>query len=374
MRVAIDGRTLQAKPPGGVGRSLAALVDGMAGSIAIDLLVDRRLPDPEPGARWVRQQPPTAADRGVEVHRLGAPAGGGAPWLQWAAPRWLRKGKAELFHCPFYGLPFQQPVPMVVSIFDLSFQSHPEWFSSRQRAAFVLQAAHAVRTARVVFTGSEHVAGEIEAHLGVDRSRLAVAPPEPSPAFRSAVERNAADPGRLTSPGRPYLLALGGATRRRLAVAVAAWLEARRRGADLDLVVVGMERPAEQHEGLRWAGAVDDREWADLLGGARAFLYPTAYEGFGLPALEAALAGTPVVAAPVGALPEVLGDAAAWVDRPSTTPMADAVCELATDPARRDEISQASILQAQTWTRRAGGPTGAVAVTLAGYRAALEKS
>lgn len=370
MRVAVDGRTLQARPPGGVGRSLSALVEGMAGSIAIDLLLDRRLPDPDPVGDGARE-PAGGGGRGVEVHRLRAPTPGGSAWLQWAAPRWLSGGGAELFHCPFYGLPYRQPVPMVVSIYDLSFQSHPEWFSSRQRAAFVLQAAHAVRTARVVFTGSEHVAGAIEAHLGVPRSRVLVVPPEPSPAFRAAVADDTHPP---TAGGRPYVLAMGGAIRRRLPVAVAAWAEARRRGSDLDLVVVGVEAPPGHQEGLRWAGAVDDGEWARLLGGATAFLYPTAYEGFGLPALEAALAGVPVVAAPVGALPEVLGDDAVWVDRPTTAPMADAVRGLVADPARRDRISQASRLRAQTWIRRAAGPTGAVPVTLAGYRAALEGS
>ena len=370
MRVALDGRTLQSQPPGGVGRSLAALVGGLSAQLDLDVLLDARLPDPTPES--LGDADGNQSGRGTPTwHRLRAPVGGGASWLQWAVPRWLREHAVDLFHCPFYGLPYRQPVPMVVTIYDLSFQSNPEWFSARQRAVFSAQAAHAARTARVVFTGSAHVAEDIEAHLGVGPRRVRVAPPQPSPGFVHAVESRSAGSSPPESDHWPYLVTLGGAPRRRLAVAVAAWQEARRQGSQLDLVVVGTEAPPTQSEGLRWAGAVSDQEWARWLGGAVAFVYSTAYEGFGLPALEAALAGTPVIAAPVGAMREVLGEAAAWVPRPAARPLAEAIRAMEDDADERARLAVGGRERARYWMERAESPTGALATTLAGYAAAV---
>ena len=363
MRVAIDGRTLQAEPLGGVGRALLALLGRLAPLTSgpepasplesIDLLLDDRL------------RAPARLPAGVEVHRLRAPTGTGAAWLQWAAPRWLRQHRVDLFHCPFYGLPYRQPVPMVVTIYDLSFQRHPEWFGPRRRSAFLLQATHAARTARFVLTGSHHVAADIETTLDVDRARIVVAAPEVAPGFARA-GAGAGAAGGMT-PRRPYVVALGGAARRRLPVAVAGWAEATSLGLAADLVVVGTERPAVLGAGVSWLGPVGDEEWAALLAGAEAFVYPTAYEGFGLPALEAATAGTPVICAAVGALPEVLDEAAVWIDRPAAGPVAEALLRIGADPAYRAERSAAGRGRAAELAARADGPEGAATVTLAAY-------
>lgn len=360
MKAAIDARTLQSKPLGGVGRALAALLARIApgqaggpnGIEELHLLLDDRLPAPAP-------LPP-----GALVHRLRAPGPGGMAWLQWAAPRWLAGHRVDVFHCPFYGLPYRQPVPMVVTIYDLSFQRHPEWFSRRRRAAFLLQSGHAARTAAVVLTGSEQVAADIETVLGVEPARIRVAAPELPTGFADLAAR-----ARPAGAGQ-YVLALGGAERRRLPVAVAAWQQARRRGLEAGLVVVGTEAPPPGPEGIRWVGPVGDEEWAGLLAGAQAFVYPTAYEGFGLPALEAAAAGAPVVCAAVGALGEVLGDAPAWVDRPAAGPVADALLRIGTDPDYRRQRSEAGQYRAAELAHRAEGPEGAAAVTVAAYRRA----
>lgn len=390
LAVAVDGRSLQSVPVGGVGRAVRTTLAGLAGAPAahglgaIHLLVDDRGPA-------VPDLPP-----GITVHRLRAPVPGGAIWLQAAVPRWLSRHRVDVFHCPFYGLPYRQPVPMVVSIYDVSFRHFPEWFTRRRRAAFLLQAAQAARGAAVVLTGSAHVASEVVRHLGVAPDRVAIAPPAPDRAFLDAGAGSAPGRARLqpgppwrapgpgpvgdappeagkeTSPPRPYVVALGGAARRRLPVAVGAWSDARDLGLDIDLVVVGTEAPATAGAvpGLRWAGPLGDTDMAGLLAGAAAFVYPTAYEGFGLPALEAAAAGTPVVSAPVGALPEVLGDAAAWVTRPARRPLAEALVELLGDAGRQRRLSEAGRARARCWAARAGGPEGAAAVTAAAYRRA----
>ena len=353
MRIAVDGRTLQSRPLGGVGRVVAGVLGSLPGALGdvgldvsgVDVLTDARLPAPE-----VATVPPP-----VEIHRLASLAPGRGPaWLQVTVPRWLNAQRTardlRLFHCPFYGLPYRQPVPMAVSLYDLTFIDHPEWFPPVSRAVFRAQARHAARTARVVLTGSDAVAGAIAETLGVGRDRVVVARPAVDPLFLDAGSGRRS--GRAASSWRRgYLVAMGGAARRNLGVAVEAWRAARRAGAEVELVVVGPVGSAERRalksdEGLHLAGVVADGELARLLAGAVAFLYPTAYEGFGLPAAEAAAAGAPVICAPVGALREVLGQAAEWCDPtpsgPSVEAVAGAILRLLHDPDRAARIGCAA--------------------------------
>ena len=369
MRVAVDGRTLQSRPPGGIGRVVRGVLPTLPAALrevgvdvsGVDVLTDSRLPAPEGDVTW--------ADVDVRsVHTLVP--GRGPAWLQWAAPRWLATHRdsddVRLFHGPFYGLPYRQPVPMVVSLYDLTFLDHPDWFRPSTRAAFRAQARHAARTARVVITGSEEVAGKISASLGVGRDRVVVARPAVDPVFLAA-GRDRRSARAASSWGRGYVVALGGAPRRNLVVAVQSWRAARRAGAELELVVVGPltsteRRLAGHDEGLHLAGPVGDEELARLLAGSLALLYPTAYEGFGLPAAEAAAAATPVICAPVGALPDVLGEAAEWCDPtpsgPSVEAAAGAILRLLNHPERAARIGCAA------HDRMAAAPTHADAARL----------
>jgi glycosyltransferase involved in cell wall biosynthesis len=290
-RVALDVRWMQQTPRGGVGRALANLLSRLAKEVELHLLTDARGP---------------ALRTGLPEHALPTPwPGRAAGWLQWSAPRWLA-GFDGVFHCPWYGLPYRHPVPMVATLYDLTFEHRPEWFPAVQRQVFRRQARHAARIATAVLTGSEHVRRDIVATYRVDPDRVLVAPPGADPVFAPDLDPRAVLGGLAVTA--PYVVALGGAERRNLGLAVAAWARVPDAGP---LVVVGPEAPPAR-PGVVAAGALADAQWAALLSGAAAFLYPTAYEGFGMPALEALAAGTPVVCARVGALPEVLGECASW--------------------------------------------------------------
>ena len=161
------------------------------------------------------------------------------------------------------------------------------------------------------------------------------------------------------------MVALGGAARRNLPVAVAAWRLARQQGSDVTLVVVGKE-PFPEEPGLIHAGVVSDPEWAALLAGSTAFLYPTEYEGYGMPAREAIASGTVVVAAPVASLPEVLADAASWAEAPTAPDLSRALIAVLTDDAGRSGRRAASLAQAAALP----GWEHAAAVHLEAYRIA----
>jgi alpha-1,3-rhamnosyl/mannosyltransferase len=95
-------------------------------------------------------------------------------------------------------------------------------------------------------------------------------------------------------------------------------------------------------------GYLEDELWATLLAGAQALCYPTRYEGFGLPALEAAASGTPVVCAPVASLPEVLGSAGCWAEEPSAEAMAAVLVRLLSDRHWHAERREAGVERART--------------------------
>jgi glycosyltransferase involved in cell wall biosynthesis len=359
-RVAIDGRTLQDRPLGGVGRSVLGQLPDLAAAVSLDVLVDSRMPEP------------VGVPAGVPVHSLRGPLSErGAAWLQLAAPRWLR-GFRGLFHCPFYGLPYHQPVPMVVTMHDLSFEFAPQWFPRQNRFVFQRQARYAARTARRILAHSEHVRAMVIERYGrygvTEDAVLAVHMPvdpqfvTPAPDWEETV-------ARLGLTG-PYVVAIGGAQRRRLATAIAAWQQAcRASGADpieLPLVVIGTERPSPA-DGLVYVGTLDDGAWSAVLRGAVAFCYATAYEGFGLPAAEAAASGTPIACARVGSLPELLGDAAAWSEDESAQALGAALARLLGDPALAARLASAGVGRAMalpSWSDVA-------AVTLRAYREAL---
>lgn len=331
MKVALDARTMQVIPTGGIGRILANLIPHLRPSVELVLLLDAGRP---------------GLDIDVEQVALPTPLDtANASWLQWSAARWLRQFDG-VFHCPFYGLPFRCPVPGVVTLHDLSYEHFPKMFTRRQGVSFRVQSRHAAKTAAAILADSEFVKSDIVSTYNVDPREVLVAPPGVDRVFTPEADPSA-ELTRL-SVRRPYVVALGGAARRNLTLAIEAWDAAT---SQHDLVVVGTEDPG-QRPGLHWAGPVDDVSWAGLLAGAEAFLYPTSYEGFGMPGLEALGAGVPVVATRNSALPEVLGDAPAWADDLTIDDLARALVTVLDDAAEREArraASRARALAAPGW-------------------------
>lgn len=353
MRVLVDARSMQSSPLGGVGRALRDVLAYIAGDpdaadIELSLLTNKRFPSP---------------DTRLRAHPAGF-VGPKAAWLQAAAPFAIRRIAPDVFHCPWYALPYWLPAPGVVTLHDLTFE-HDEPFMSRpRRTTFRAQARHAARVAKAVLTVSEHVKADIEARYGVPPDRILLAPPGLDPIFRpEAADHQDSVIPEITAP---YLLALGGALRRNARLAVASWRLVRRQH-DIDLVVMG-ETGLAPEKGLHVLPGLRDDAWAALMARATAFVYPTKYEGFGLPGLEALASGTPVVAAPVAALPEVLGDAAEWSTELTAESIAASISRLLADRERAAALRIAGLRHAAS--RRGWGRTAKAYV--ASYRMALE--
>jgi glycosyltransferase involved in cell wall biosynthesis len=359
--VAIDGRRLQERPFGGVGRWLANIVPHLAAQAEIVLLTDAGRPPAAfvlPGGGIVAEAPLWLPARAPEV-----------VWIQTSVARWLRRFPG-VFHGTFNQLPLAWRGPSVVTLHDLASRDHPEDFTASpgKRLVWNAQLRQAAHQAGAIQTDSEYIRQAVLAAYGGDADRVVVAAPSVDPLFHP--DRAFAGHALASSlgVGGSYVVAVGGARRRGLAVAVEAWAAARRRGATEDLVVVGTEpvgtEPLAPRPGLVAAGRLPDNEWANLLAGAAALCYPTRYEGYGLPALEAAASGVPVVCARVGPLPEVLGDAAEWCADTSASAIGAGLTRLLGDPDRRARLRAAGL------ARVAAAPTAADAaeILLGTYR------
>jgi alpha-1,3-rhamnosyl/mannosyltransferase len=327
-RVAIDARALQYDPLAGVGRYLDNLLPTLTARADVELFTKAAAPPP-------------ARTHGALVRPLRVPLTSMTlPWMQLAIPRALR-GYDGIFHGTFNVLPYRRSVPMVVTIHDLSFEHHPHLFPKRANMlAFRYQARHAARIAAAILTVSEFVRDEIIATYAVESDRVLVAPNAVAATFgqlpADVVHEHVARAGFV---GR-YALAFGGAPRRRLDVSLEAWRRVRAAGYDLGLVVIG-EPALPPEPGLVVAGSCPDEEYQALLTGASVFIYPTEYEGYGLLAMEALAAGTPLLCAPVASLPEVAGDAAEWCDEISGEAFAAALARLLDDPGHAAALAAA---------------------------------
>ena len=326
----------------GVGHVVAELVDALTrldeGPELVPYTLSRR-------ARDHRDELPTGTRFVPIPARVLLPA-----WAHFDVPRidrWIEP--ARVLHATNFLTP-PSHLPTLVTVHDCSFVRYPELCRPEVRAlAPVVQ--RAVRRGASIHVTSEFVASEVEEIYGPGlraAGRLVVVP---FAVPKIGAEREMpAVVARLG--GAPYLLALGTLEpRKNLPNLVAAFGVVAATARDLRLVVAGPDGPArpdieraiarldpDAAARVVLAGPVSDGGRNALLEQAGLLVYPSIYEGFGFPALEAMTMGVPVVAARAGAIPEVSGDAALLVEPTDEAGLADAITRVLTDDALRREL------------------------------------
>jgi len=368
--VGIDARSLVGQPTG-VGRYVKNLVTHMAGV--------------DPGVRFRLYVPTGDPPDGhlaseMEV-RLRTPLLDNAvTWTHMRLPIHLMRRRVDLLHGAFYTLPAFCPAPAVVTIHDITFDMHPEWYTRRARMAFNGFAAASARKARHVLTVSECSRRDIIRAYGIPPERVTAVPLAPDPSFTPVQDPEAVDAvKRRYDLGGKYLLHVGSITpRRNIGRLLEAFAAVRRRAPGLTLALAGRaEAPSPPVEvmihrmglgaSVRAAGYVRQDELQALYSGAAAVVYPSLYEGFGLPVVEAMACGTPAVASSTSCFPEVAGDAALLVDPESAQAIEAGIWSVLTDGSLRAKLISRGLRRAAelTWGRTARE-------TLAVYRRALE--
>ena len=260
-----------------------------------------------------------------------------------AAERWV--GRFDVLHFTDWQVPPQRHGIRSTMIHDLVPVRFPEWVTSRTRSMHGYKYKRA-RECDVVFVNSEYTRRDVEDLLGIPAERLRVAPPGVDAGYKPGGER--------VSLGRPYVLSLATLEpRKNLATLLEAWRPLR---DELALAVAGAagwgDQPLLDDPAIVKLGFVPYAKAAALMRGASVFAYPSRFEGFGIPIVEAMASGVPVVASAHPSLDEACGDAAVRADPEDPAAMTAAIGE-ALD--RREELRERGLAHAAQFTWRRTG-------------------
>lgn len=302
-------------------------------------------------------------DGAAAMERLGRTMGVPAadvPRLARAAPRALADlgADAAVFT---YVSPGWSPCPVLLAVHDATFMTNPEWLGTRARMVLRGLVPRSARRARLVLALSETARADVAEALRLDPAKIKVVSPHPADAFTPA--DGAPERVRERHGLERYVLAVGDLGPRKNLAALGGAVRALGSGRP-ELALVGRPGPDGERiaaeAGGRWLGHVDDAGLADLYRAAAVTAYPSLYEGFGLPVVEAMACGCPVVASDRGALPEVAGDAAVLVE-PTAHGIADGL-RVALEPATGARMREAGLARATRYTREAMGRAAWAAV------------
>lgn len=311
---------------------------------------------------------PTA---GCEVHQMPWAAnersrriiGGAMAWRR----RW-RVDRLDLFHVPFYYLPPGAPSASVVTVYDTRFLRYPETYPVARAAFMRLAVPWSLRRASHIITISEFTKRELVELLRLAPERISVTLLAPRDAFRPVL-----DPEELNRVRDKYALPprfiLSTSTlepRKNLDRLIDAFAMVRQEGDTHELVLSGaryfgtgpIESAIARHKlgGLvHFPGYVDDADMPALYSLASVFAYPSLYEGFGIPPLEAMACGTVTVVSNVTSMPEVVGDAAVLVDPRDVGAIAGGLRSALDEVVRGGTLQARGIMRARefTWARTA---------------------
>ncbi len=288
-------------------------------------------------------------------------------WYRWhmPVPATLFSGPTDIYHGPNFVLPpLSKKVRKVVTIHDLAFLEHPE-YAVPSLAAYLRQVVpEAVAAADVVTTVSSEVSRTLVEHFQTPRAKLAVIPNGVAPYFRRIT-----DPLLLNATRHkfelkhPLILGVGTLEpRKNHAGLIKAFYQAQKKkhGPAMLALAGGQGWLYEETQKLvaelklerkvRFLGRVSDLELITLYSMADVFAFPSFFEGFGIPPLEAMACGAPVITSNTSSLPEVAGDAALLVDPNDISALAQAIQTLLENEQLRSELVQKGYLQAQKYT------------------------
>ncbi len=356
MRIGVEGRTLQGERYG-VARYLVNLL--------------RNLLELEGEEEYLLYLSEPIAPLDFSSPRLRLEVLGRAPGLTWRhlrLPLAMRRDKVDLHYSPSYFLPLVKVCPSVVVVHDITFKVHPEWFAKDRRFRFDGLFWREVKRAERIVTVSEHSRQDIVRVLGVEPSRVTVVLEASDPFFRPVDDEVRLEEARARyGVGRGFLFTAGAIhTRRNLERLIeAVSIASRELDTKLELLILGTTAPftppvdiwgtarrCGMQERVKHVEYVSEEDLLLLYNACGLFVYPSLYEGFGLPVIEAMACGTPVACSNVTSLPEVAGEAALYFDPLSVEEMAGAVARAASDGELREKLGRAGLERAAFFSWR----------------------
>ncbi len=272
----------------------------------------------------------------------------------------VRQDRPDLLHVQYTG-PLQCPVPLVVSVHDVSYLEHPQYFTRFRSTQLKLTVKRTIQSAARVLTPSEFSKRAILQHYAIDEDKVVVVHNAASPLFRP-IERQVASSAveKKFEIGGPFVLMVGDLQPRKNHLGLLhAFEEVLRAHPQLthSLVFVGKETwySKELHRAVaassiasrvRFTGFVEDADLAHFYGACDLFVFPSFYEGFGLPILEAMACGRAVACSNLTAMPEVADGAGILFDPHSTHEMVRAIADVLLDQELRTRLERLGIQRA----------------------------
>lgn len=378
MRVLLDARTVS-REFSGVGFYVLELVRAFAAS-----KVDHEFHLLVHGKSLLREQTLDARFRFHEAMLSPESHPWGEFWEELVLPRRARRLGADVLHGPAFLIPTRRTrVPKVVTIHDLVAFTHPKTIPAKYALYMRALIRRATRAAIRVITVSESVRQEVVARFAIDPARVIAIPHGVSERFRPADSAAIDDARRRHRLERPYLLFVGNLEpRKNLPGLVRAFRLVRERWPTaLDLAVAGQVawksaslveelRAADVRDSVKLLGYVPTADLPALYSGAAAFVFPTHWEGFGMPVLEALACGTPVVASRIPSIVEVAGDVVRFVDPENPESIARGIIDAIDGRRSRSEIAAKGIARAAQFTWSASAEATLAVYESAGGRGA----
>jgi glycosyltransferase involved in cell wall biosynthesis len=280
-------------------------------------------------------------------------------WWTVGLPRYIKRRSLDLFHGTNYDIPLWKRCPTVLTIHDLSPFLYPETHEARHVRRARRRLPLMARIATQIVTSSESARDEVVEHLHVPREKVVAVPAAARSIFRPLPPEQTVEARKRLGVEDEFLLFVGTIEpRKNLIVLLSAYRELLR-ATELrpQLVIVGKKgwltdeffirvRESGLAERVRFTGYLADSDLCALYSSCRSFIYPSKYEGFGLPPLEAMACGAPVIASRIPSIVEIVGTAGTLVPPDSADALAQSIAALLRDENRRQHLSSAAIRRA----------------------------
>ncbi len=285
-------------------------------------------------------------------------------WFAIGLPLYLRQSGTTLFHGTNYEVPLWGKRPAVLTIHDLSLLLHADTHEARLVRRGRRRLPLMARAASVIITPSESVRREVLAHLRIEPSRVVSIPEAPRDIFRPVAFDETIEVRRRLEIGDDFILFVGTIEPRKNLLTLLKAFEEILRSTSLcpQLVIAGKEgwlmdelssyvKKSGIENRLRFTGYLTDEELRALYSSCRVFVYPSLYEGFGLPPLEAMACGAPVIASRIPSIVEAVGpDAARLIAPTDVQALARSINEILSDENERRQLARTGQQRASTFT------------------------